>query len=61
MSLWTCIASNSTVASDRVGSSVAGGGGALPALLCRNNGEAERERTRWDTEDGELCPSRTKP
>jgi len=35
--------------------------GALPARLGRNVGEAERERTRWDPKDGELCPSRTKP
>ena len=35
--------------------------GALPARLSRNVGEAERERTRWDPKDGELCPSRTKP
>lgn len=47
--------------SARVGSLVARGGGALPARLGRNVGEAERERTRWDPKDGELCPSRTKP
>ena len=36
------------------------GGGALPARLDRTVGEAERERTRWDPKDGELCLSRTK-
>ena len=35
--------------------------GALPARLGRSVGEAERERTRWDPKDGELCSSRTKP
>jgi hypothetical protein len=44
-----------------VGSLVVGGGGALPARLVHNVGEAEQERTRWDPKDGELCPSRTKP
>ena len=37
------------------------GGGALPARLVRNVGEAEQERTRWDPKDGELCLSRMKP
>jgi len=32
-----------------------------PARLCRNVGEAKRERTRWVPIDGELWPSRTKP
>ena len=47
--------------SSRVGSPVVGGGGAPPARLGRSVGEAERERTRWDPKDGELCLSRTKP
>ena len=37
------------------------GAGALPARLTPVVGEAERERTRWDPKDGELCLSRTKP
>lgn len=37
------------------------GAGALPARLVRDVGEAERERTRWDPKDGELCLSRMKP
>ena len=37
------------------------GVGALPARLTPVAGEAERERTRWDPKDGELCLSRTKP
>ena len=36
------------------------GGGALPARLGRRVDEAERERTRWDPKDGELCLSRMK-
>lgn len=34
---------------------------APPARLDRRVGEAERERTRWDPKDGELCLSRMKP
>lgn len=36
------------------------GGGALPARLVGDVREAERERTRWDPKDGELCLSRMK-
>jgi len=37
-----------------------GAGGTLPARLDRHVDEAEPERTRWDTKDGELCLSRMK-
>jgi hypothetical protein len=36
-------------------------GGAPPARLDHNAGEAEQEHTRWDPKDGELCLGRTKP
>ena len=36
------------------------GGDALPARLGRRVDEAEREQTRWDPKDGELCLSRMK-
>ena len=36
-------------------------GGAPPARLDHNVGEAEQEHTRWDPKDGELCLGRTKP
>ena len=32
-----------------------------PSLAVGSRAEAERERTRRDPKDGELCPSRTKP
>lgn len=44
-----------------LGRTLPSGGGALPARLVRNVGEAEQERTRWDPKDGELCLSRMKP
>ena len=37
------------------------GEGAPPARLVGAVREAERERTRWDPKDGELCLSRVKP
>ena len=40
---------------------VARGRLALLARLDRHVDEAERERTRWDPKDGELCLSRMKP
>ena len=43
-----------------LGRTLSFGGGALPARLVRNVGEAEQERTRWDPKDGELCLSRMK-
>lgn len=36
-------------------------GGAPPARLARNVGEAEQERARWYPKDGELCLGRAKP
>ena len=34
---------------------------ASPADLVRFAGEVERERSRWDPKDGELCLKRLKP
>ena len=46
-------------ASAQVGSPLYGGRTTGPSRFVSN--EAERERTRWDPKDGELCLSRTKP